>query len=519
MNCRVAIRVDASTAIGTGHVKRCLSLAESLRALGAEVRFVSRDLGLNTGELIAAAGFPLTMLVTPSGTYVPAVSDPDHAQWAGVAWKVDAGETTEALAAWSPDWVVIDHYGFDHRWHETVRQSLGCRIAVIDDLGDRVLSADMLVDHNPAPDHRAKYAASMHDVRKLLGGPSFALLAPKYRELQTVIPSQTVHSIGIFLGGVDGTNLSPIALAACREAGFQGPVEIVSTSANPHLASLRAAIAEDGNAALLIDLPDLTSFFAAHDIQIGAGGGATWERCRAGVPALVLATAANQEIVTLGLEGAEAALCLGQSETDQMPNRIARLLQEQHLRATLAANAARLVDGRGCERVALSMLADKIEARAVGMADAELVHRWRNDPATRAVSIDDSDIPLDDHMRWFETSLAAPERRRIYMGQIGLVDVGVVRFDALGSDEARQLWEVSIYLDPDLPGLGLGPPLLLAGESALVRDVTGNIRFSAQTLASNTASQAMFRRCGYRGETSFVKDAAGDSRAVVQSGD
>ena len=39
----VAIRVDASTMIGSGHVMRCLSLAAELQAAGAKVHFICRE--------------------------------------------------------------------------------------------------------------------------------------------------------------------------------------------------------------------------------------------------------------------------------------------------------------------------------------------------------------------------------------------------------------------------------------------------------------------------------------------
>ena len=39
---KIAIRVDSSVKIGTGHVMRCITLANSLRKNGAEVLFICR---------------------------------------------------------------------------------------------------------------------------------------------------------------------------------------------------------------------------------------------------------------------------------------------------------------------------------------------------------------------------------------------------------------------------------------------------------------------------------------------
>ncbi len=54
---RIAIRADASAAIGTGHVRRMLSLAKALTDAGAEVVFVTRDLGMDSAAMIARDGF------------------------------------------------------------------------------------------------------------------------------------------------------------------------------------------------------------------------------------------------------------------------------------------------------------------------------------------------------------------------------------------------------------------------------------------------------------------------------
>ena len=40
---QIVIRADASVYIGSGHIMRCLSLANELKTAGAEVCFISRN--------------------------------------------------------------------------------------------------------------------------------------------------------------------------------------------------------------------------------------------------------------------------------------------------------------------------------------------------------------------------------------------------------------------------------------------------------------------------------------------
>src|SRR5687768_5946327 len=62
MSITALIRVDSSVRLGTGHLMRCLSLAEELRRTGVTLTFVCRDLPGNMASLAADRGFPVRML-------------------------------------------------------------------------------------------------------------------------------------------------------------------------------------------------------------------------------------------------------------------------------------------------------------------------------------------------------------------------------------------------------------------------------------------------------------------------
>src|SRR4051812_16661151 len=102
---RIAFRVDASIEIGAGHVMRCLTLADTLRARGAQCHFVSRQHSGSLLNTIRRREHGLTVL--------PPVGVPNqvrqiecsqrsrvpHAAWLGTDWQTDAAETSAALSA------------------------------------------------------------------------------------------------------------------------------------------------------------------------------------------------------------------------------------------------------------------------------------------------------------------------------------------------------------------------------------------------------------------------------------
>lgn len=487
----VVIRVDASATIGTGHLKRCLSLVHALIEQGAQASLITRTLDGVAAQVLQDAPCPVHWLPAPSSDLPVDGSATHQAAWSGAAWTQDANETTAALQAERPDWLVVDHYAFDVRWHDAVRASLGCRLLVVDDIADRTLAPDALLDHNWAPDHRAKYAGQLTREPHWLAGPRCALLSPAYRSAARYCFRNEVHSIGIFMGGTDLNGISAQVLAACRVAGFAGAVEVVSTSANPHLAGLREACAADADATLTLDQPDLAAFFARHDLQIGAGGGASWERCCIGAPTIAIAVAANQSAVVPGLASLGAVRAATELTLAEV---LGELIHNPSVRKALATQAAALVDGRGAQRVALHLLRDTLHLRPATLADAQLLHAWRNHPAVRAVSGNTEAIAFEDHQAWLQRALQSPDRW-LFVAQVGDLPVGSIRFDRL---ETGHL-EVSLYTDPQLQGLGLGPRMLLVGEQQMHHGLQTPFTVDATVVAGNTASQKLFEGCSYHG--------------------
>jgi UDP-2,4-diacetamido-2,4,6-trideoxy-beta-L-altropyranose hydrolase len=501
----IAIRVDASLQIGTGHLKRCLSLVQALQEQGVQPVLITRALDGVSAQVLRDSPCPVHWLPAPAGHVDGLCNDeaPPHASWAGVSWGQDARETAGTLRAQRTDWLVVDHYAVDARWHDSLRDALGCPLLVIDDTADRSLSADVLLDHNWDLDHRDRYAARLIREPRWLTGPRFALLAPAYRRASRYRFNDTVRSLGIFMGGTDPGGITIRVLKACRTAGYSGAIEVVSTSANPHLLSMRTTCAASPGTTLTLDEPDLAAFFARHDLQIGAGGGATWERCCIAVPTIAIVVAVNQSVVVPALDriGALRAASLPDCQDGvklqglpPFPEVLGELLVDPGARERLSRQAASLVDGRGAQRVALTLLRDTLRLRLAERGDAGLLHAWRNHPTVRAVSANTGVIAFDDHQRWLHGVLKSLDCW-LFVAWVGELPVGSIRFNRLDSERLG----VSLYLDPELLGLGLGTRLLLAGERQMQARFRASLEVDARVVAGNAASKRLFEASGYHG--------------------
>lgn len=496
MGMNVLIRADASLEIGSGHVMRCLTLADALRERGAQCRFVCRAHPGHLIDKIRQHGFEVHAL-PHHPDWRPTEADPAHAAWLGADWEKDAEETLVALQGERFDWLVVDHYALDARWERALRPHVG-RIMAIDDLADRAHACDLLLDQNlqPGPD---RYRGLVPENCELLLGPRYALLRPQFLDARKSLRARdgVVRRILVAFGGVDAQGATLLALEVIARLNRpEIAVDVVITSACPHRQAIEARCAALPNVRLHVDVEDMAGLMANADLAIGAGGSMIWERCCLGLPTLLLALADNQIEVGRQLAKKGAAWFLGSQEAlsaEDLSHVLHAAVAMPESLSLLARQAHVLVDGLGARRLAVFLTRDGLRLRPATLDDAETLFHWRNHPEVRRWSAHPEPLELSEHRQWLEKTLTGG-KSVLLIGECGEEGVGVVRFDF--SDEREVI--VSIYLNPAHLHQGWGRALLQAAERWIVTERGPIERFRARIMAGNTLSRALFEKAGYR---------------------
>ena len=294
---QIAIRTDSSVEIGTGHMMRCLTLAERLRASGSEIVFICRNLPGNIARLAKQRGFPVFLLE---------MGDTDEDIFS------DAIATRQVLNSLSVavDWLVVDHYRLDAGWESTVRSCVG-KVMVIDDLANRSHACDLLIDANygQALD---RYGSLVSAETKVLLGPAYALLREEFSLIESKVRDGGVKRVQIFFGGSDPTDETGkilTALAGWKDRRFD--VEVIVGAANPNKEEIRRLCLSLQDVEFACQVSDMAERMNRAGLAIGAGGTALWERCYLGLPSIVISVADNQVEASLALEKAGAICYLG----------------------------------------------------------------------------------------------------------------------------------------------------------------------------------------------------------------
>lgn len=508
---RVAFRADSSSLIGSGHVMRCLTLAAELSARGAQVEFVCRDHAGHVSARIREAGHTFHLLAprTADAAAWTGTDRPAHRHWLAADWAEDARETSAALGGGQPlDWLVVDHYALGAAWESAVRNEhlarhgKALRILAIDDLADRRHACDLLLDQNQQLPGRYD-TLLLPECRRLLGPrhalvrPEFGVARAKRAAAQAQGLTQDRDAVLIYFGTIAPDALVIPTLRAFGETAPPGwkahllitPGAAVSQALRDEVQRLGA-----GRCELLLGVSDMARLMGQCRLAIGAAGTASWERCTLGLPSVLVSVADNQVPGSLALTQAGAAIYLGPAERvtqAALAGAMDTLFNEPQVLQRMHEAAAALCDGRGASRVASTMMPPRLQVRRAFMADAAMLHSWRNTAEVRAASFDSRELGLAQHLEWMARVLADPQRFLLVV-QVDGEDGGCVRFDRQAE---RAI--ISVYLAPGWLHRGIGSAVISAASIWLFANEPRVMAIDAAIMPSNEPSRRAFERAGY----------------------
>jgi UDP-2,4-diacetamido-2,4,6-trideoxy-beta-L-altropyranose hydrolase len=332
------IRADASLAIGTGHVMRCLALAQAWQDAGGTASLAAAELPNALSPRLTAEG------VSPSRVHA-APGGPE-----------DAAETVAQARRLRADWVVIDGDRFGSDFLETVRAA-GLRVLLIDDFASReAFPADLIVNPNlddSLDDHEEPYRKQGASAR-LLTGPSYVLLRREFRqgnENERREIRQTGSRILVTLGGSDPENLTPkIAGALARSSDLE--VTVIAGAGYDKVNELRKLNAS--NLRVVCNPPNMAQFMQDSDQAIIAAGGTLWELLSMGCAVLSYSRTIVQARVVHVLSNRGVVVDLGETrhfDPATLTVSVIELAGSRLARERMTTVGHMLVDGQGAARV------------------------------------------------------------------------------------------------------------------------------------------------------------------------
>ncbi|WP_088013976.1 UDP-2,4-diacetamido-2,4,6-trideoxy-beta-L-altropyranose hydrolase [Gottfriedia acidiceleris] len=312
----IFFRVDASYEIGTGHVMRCLTLANLFTKFGINIIFICRDLPGNINHLIVDRGYKLCVLPYLTTKQQHKKLKNSYEAWLKVDWKTDVLQTVKIMMSDpSSSCLIIDHYSIDSKWENLFYRMTGKEIIVIDDLANRSHFCHIILDQNIS-NRKDRYDDLIpKSCVKFLGLP-YVILREEFmnEKINLRKRSGNIRRILVFFGGSDPTSETLKTIQVLKNRVYSDiHIDIVVGDSNKNNETIRSFCSEVPNFYFHCQINNISELMGLADLSIGAGGTTTWERCYLGLPTLTIATADNQ-IEIINLVNEKGAIChLGES--------------------------------------------------------------------------------------------------------------------------------------------------------------------------------------------------------------
>jgi UDP-2,4-diacetamido-2,4,6-trideoxy-beta-L-altropyranose hydrolase len=307
-----------------GHLQRCLTLGAELSRRELPVQFfvagdprgpeVARKAGFVAGTLADDAGF-LDTLRARRGTALAIVDD----------YGVDDASLA-AIAALAPT-------------------------AVIDDLADRTLEVDVIINGNANATELA-YRAGTQTV--LLLGTPYSLLRPEFRAVPPHQLRSRIERILVTLGGADALDQTAEIVDGLLRGIPNVYLDVVIGPLFRRRDVGRLPDADSQRVVLYHAPAELVSLMRAADLAITAGGQTTYEVAACGLPSVALCTADNQRGTLRALEhSGTLAIATNPGAAIELARALA---DDVDRRAAMSVTGRSRVDGFGSERVATALM-------------------------------------------------------------------------------------------------------------------------------------------------------------------
>ncbi len=471
------IRADASAATGSGHVMRCLALAQGWRQAGGDVVFAMAQTTRALEQRLEEENCRVTRMSASPGS------------------RDDLKATRTLMAAESPSWLVLDSYRFDPAYRDAIREE-GPKCLIVDDNGGQdCFGSDLVVNQN------VHAAADLYSQRaphtRLLLGPRYAMLRGEFAANCNYVREipENGKRVLVTMGGSDPNDFTPQVLPHLAERlGNDMQIRVVVGGDASHASAVETQASAFGRRVqVLSNVRNMAELMVWADLGIAAAGTTCWEMCCLGLPAIVVEAADNQRLLARKLDAMGIAANAGPAQLVDcalLAEHAREMLKDQERRSQMSHRARRLVDGRGAGRV-LTFMNSELRIRSAEVRDYRMLWEWANDPVVRAGSFSEEPIPLESHQRWFEQQMGSAAARIYIIENRADEPVGQVRFQI----EAERS-TLSINLSPQFRGQGLGSKVLLLGIEELF-NTTPVETIDAYVKPTNERSLELFRSAGF----------------------
>ncbi len=330
----IIVRADSNEYIGTGHIMRCLSIAQCFKERGQEVLFVTAD---HKGDKLLRSIQTICL----------------DSIWNDLEKEIQQFSTL--ITDLNPDLLLIDSYYVTDKYIDALSQIV--TVAYIDDFNATHLNLDFIINYNIYAD-TLNYSACSERKTVFLLGPQYAPLREEFANL----PGHSIKSVTdvmVSAGGSDPERITERIMEMICPRFPNIRFHFIVGALNPRLEAINKIAKE--NAIIHVNEQKMSALMQYCDIAISAAGTTLYELCAAGIPTVTYILADNQFKAAEAFDRKSMMINAGDCRgnihfIDCLLKHLNELISDEQRRKGLSLEMKKIVDGNGAKRIANELI-------------------------------------------------------------------------------------------------------------------------------------------------------------------
>lgn len=347
----IIFRADGNSSVGSGHIMRCLSIANAAKRIGKHCVFVTA--GDEFLSIITAYGHQCIILNT----------DYTH-------MEAELSGFLPIIYKHKPSVLFVDSYFVTEAYLKTLQKSAeenGGKLIYIDDVSAFPYPCHGLLNYNIyGPDkekeYRSLYCGAGMTAPKLFLGTAYAPLREEFCDLPDRVVQKRAQKILISTGGTDFEHLTIELVKEVKQCGSQYTFCFVIGAMNEDKEIIHDISCDESRIVLYDNVTQMAELMSDCDVAVSAAGSTLYELCATQTPTITYVLADNQIPGARGfdkrqiLENIGDIRDLGAADlSKRLIGRAADLACNYEKRIEISARMQDVVDGKGAMRIVQSI--------------------------------------------------------------------------------------------------------------------------------------------------------------------
>lgn len=331
----IYFRADMNETIATGHIMRCLSIADAVREAGEESCFIVAD--ENACALLKERGYEFRVL---------------HSDWRNLDKEID--KMAKLITKEGIEVLLVDSYMAGHNYLDSLNKL--CNVVYIDDLYKEAYPVSAVINYDACDEKEVYLNRYSHLNTDVYYGYEYVPLRKEYSGLKHAqFNNPREQNILILSGGSDPEHFIKTILRKIDISEYKKVFAVCGRYSEDYVELLKTYM-DSERVEVLQNISNLWEYMIKADVCISAAGNTAYELIAAGTPTILYTMSKEQEPAAKTLSKNARIYYAGSLKEagvyEKIKTGLKDLMKEKTVLQQESERLRAIIDGNGSNRIA-----------------------------------------------------------------------------------------------------------------------------------------------------------------------